>query len=74
MDEESDQTDSDNEDDGEHDDDTSLLGGPVLTLGDVAEGVASDETSVDGRHFDSLPRGMLEPLTIVIGIEAWCLD
>lgn len=53
MDEEGDQTDGDNENDGEHNDDTSLLGGPVFALGDVGEGVASDNSSVDGRHFES---------------------
>lgn len=42
---------SDNKDDGKHDDDTSLLLGPVLTLGDGREGLAGDQGSVDSRHF-----------------------
>jgi hypothetical protein len=43
---------TDDEDDGEDNDDTSLLLGPVLTLGDGAEGVACDNGSVDGRDFE----------------------
>ena len=33
-------------------DDTSLLRGPVLALGNGGEGVAGDERGVDGRHFE----------------------
>jgi hypothetical protein len=51
VDEQGEQTDSNNKDDTEHNDNTGLLASPVRALGDGAEGVASDNGSVDGRHF-----------------------
>jgi len=49
-DEETGQTDSDDEDDAEHDNDTGLTASPVAALGDLGDGVASDDGGVDGRH------------------------
>jgi len=49
-DEEGNQTAGDDEDDGEHNNDTSLTAGPVAALGDLGDGVASDNGGVDGRH------------------------
>ena len=52
ADEEGDEGDEDDEDDAEDDDDAGLLGSPVAALGEVDEGVASDDgRGVDGRHF-----------------------
>lgn len=43
-------TDGDDEDDTEDDDNTGFLLGPVLTLGDLGEGLTGDQGVVDGRH------------------------
>lgn len=52
-----------NEDNAEDDDDTSLLGGPVLALGQVAD-LAGDESGVDGGHCGRL-RGSGEEAVMV---------
>lgn len=52
MDEQENQADSDNSDNTENDHDTGLFGGPALTLSNGAEGIASDDSGVDGRHFE----------------------
>jgi len=51
VDEEADETDADDEDDAEHNHDTGILAGPVVTLGEGGEGVASDDGEADGGHF-----------------------
>lgn len=51
VDEEEDEGDGDDKDDAEDDHDTGVLAGPVAALGDLGEGVASDDGEVDGRHF-----------------------
>lgn len=38
------------EDDAEDDNDTGLLGSPVLTLGQLASDLTGDESGVDGSH------------------------
>lgn len=57
ADEQANDTDGDDEDDAEYDDNTSLLLGPVLTLGDVGDGLTGNQSVVDGRHFVDLVRG-----------------
>jgi len=50
ADEHGDQADRNNADNAEDDDDTGLLLGPVLALGDVGDCLAGEESGVDGRH------------------------
>jgi hypothetical protein len=54
LDEEGNGEDGDASDNGEHDDDTGLLGSPVLPLDDVADSslAAREEGGVDGGHCD----------------------
>lgn len=54
MDPQADQTNADNEDNGEHNNDTSLTAGPVAALGDVGDSlVAGNERGgLDGGHCD----------------------
>lgn len=47
-----DQTNTNDEDNGENNNDTSLLLSPVLAAGELVEGVASDNGGVHGRHFE----------------------
>lgn len=54
MDEEGNEADANNADDAEDDHNANLLGRPVLTLGKLVEGVASDKSVADGRHFGYL--------------------
>lgn len=51
VDEEGNETNADNTDNAEDNHDTGLLGGPVLALGELHEGIASND-GVDGRHFE----------------------
>jgi hypothetical protein len=50
VDPEDDQTDSNNEDNAKDDDDTLLLLGPVLTLGQLARQKVAGDEGVDGSH------------------------
>lgn len=43
-------TDGDDKDNAEHNNDTGLMASPVAALGDLGDGVASDDGGVDGRH------------------------
>jgi hypothetical protein len=47
---ESEQENSDNEDNAEDDDDTGLLGGPVLTLGELGDSGVAEGEGGDGGH------------------------
>ena len=48
------EADGNSADDAEDDHNANLLGRPVLTLGKLVEGVASDKSVADGRHFGYL--------------------
>lgn len=54
MDEEGNEANANNADDAEDDHNANLPGRPVVTLGKLVEGVASDKSVADGRHFGYL--------------------